>query len=92
MTERATPAARALLPGLGLWIIAGVLALLAAARGPFGGFSMMDLAARVVALAAAVYSLRAILRAAPDRKVVDDVGAGPAATYASASAPKENNF
>jgi hypothetical protein len=50
---------------IGLWILAGILTLLAmTVSGPLGGFSWVDVAARVLALAAAVQSGGAILQAA----------------------------
>jgi hypothetical protein len=86
MTARPLPYARALLIGLGLWILAGLLGLLAATlNGPFGdGFSWLDLVARLTALAAALYSLGAIFNAASDRGVPSDdaVPAEPAASAA----------
>lgn len=57
--------ARPLQLSIGLWILAAVLTLLAATiNGPLGGFSWVDLVARIACLVAAVQSLAAILQAA----------------------------
>lgn len=57
--------ARPLQLSIGLWILAGAFTLFAATTsGPFGNFSWVDLAARVLGLVAAVQSLAAILRIA----------------------------
>ncbi|MFB0836058.1 hypothetical protein ACX8Z9_13370 [Arthrobacter halodurans] len=89
MPARPRPAIRALLLGLGLWILAGLLALFdAASNGPFGsGFSLLALAARIVGLAAAVFSLWAIWREAAAQDFLGDAAEPTGAMAAVSPSP-----